>query len=135
MATIPLPVSKTIISTSVWGIPITNQVNTNTNGIATNTSDLATLKPQMQALRGIPVVRLQGSTAVTFDANARYKLATPGFTASGAMAMGSQPDFPAFYTLYAIDATGVTYSAHHPDGSKWPSAYLGFQYVIFGPAP
>lgn len=34
MAVIPLPVSKSIISTTGWGIPITNQVNTNTTDLA-----------------------------------------------------------------------------------------------------
>src|SRR6188472_2661435 len=34
MAAIPLPVTRTIIQTNAWGIPITNAVNTNTTDIA-----------------------------------------------------------------------------------------------------
>lgn len=38
MATIARPTTKTVISTTQWGIPITDQVNT-------NTTDVASLKP------------------------------------------------------------------------------------------
>lgn len=38
MATIPRPITKTVISSPSWGIPITDQVNA-------NTTDIAALKP------------------------------------------------------------------------------------------
>lgn len=34
MAVIPIPVTKTLIASAAWGIPLTNQLNTNTTDIA-----------------------------------------------------------------------------------------------------
>jgi len=118
---ITVPKDGDIISAGVFGIPVANQVNTNTSSIAT--------------LRGLPVVRMATNASATTDANGKYTLPTPGFTAVCAIAVGTQQDYPAIWLTNTIVAGSITFSAHHPDGTKWPGAILGINYVVFGPAP
>jgi hypothetical protein len=58
MVTINPPISHTTISTTDWGIPVTNQVNANTTAIASDASKIATNTADISAMKPTPWTNL-----------------------------------------------------------------------------
>lgn len=109
----------------------THPADHNAANLAIN--DLVTKVTPLIPIGNYKVARIVYFGAVTTNAGGNFAVLT-GFAPAGAVAVGSQSDYPTLVLCTSLDTTQAIFNIKFiPSGANAASTTIGVSYIIYGP--